>query len=157
MHIAMVEHDGEKMSKSLGNMVYIHTLLDGWSPNAIRLYLASHHYREAWSYSEHDLEIAANRADALRRAVQDRQGSGRELETHKAENAFNAAMENDLNSPEALNVLLELGREIEVADEEGRAVGAAQDVLKDLAGTLGLRLIPGPPSASVVDGWRSHV
>ncbi len=152
MHIAMVEHDGEKMSKSLGNMIYIHTLLDGWSPNAIRLYLASHHYREAWSYSEHDLEIAANWAESLRRAVQDRQGSGKELETHEAENAFAAAMENDLNSPEAIKVLLELGQEIEGADEEGRAVGAAQDVLKELVGTLGLRLTPGPPSSSVVDG-----
>jgi L-cysteine:1D-myo-inositol 2-amino-2-deoxy-alpha-D-glucopyranoside ligase len=157
MHIAMVEHDGEKMSKSLGNMVYIHTLLDGWSPNAIRLYLASHHYREAWSYSERDLEVAANWAEALRRAVQDRQGSGKELETHETENAFAAAMENDLNSPEAIKVLLELSQEIKSADEAGHAVGAAQDTLDELAGTLGLRLTPGPPSSSVVDGWRIHL
>ena len=157
MHMAMVEHDGEKMGKSLGNMIYIHTLLDGWSPNAIRLYLASHHYRKAWSYSERDLAIAAHRADALRQAVQDKQGSGKELETREAESAFSASMEDDLNSPEALKVLITLGQEIEVADEEGRAVEAAQDVLTDLAGTLGLRLTPGPPPPSVVDGWRRHL
>ena len=157
MHIAMVEHDGEKMSKSLGNMIYIHSLLDAWSPNAVRLYLASHHYREAWSYSEHDMEVAANWADTLRRAVQEKHGTGRELETHEAEIAFTAAMENDLNSPEAVQLLLTFGREIERADKDGRAVGAAQDVLKELAGTLGLRLTPGPPPSSFVDGWQRHL
>ena len=157
MHIAMVEHDGEKMSKSLGNTIYIHTLLDGWSPNAIRLYLASHHYRQAWSYKEHDLQVAANWAETLRRAVQERQGSGRELETNAAETEFIAAMEDDLNSPEGIKVLLQLSQEIEAADEGGRAVGAAQDVLKELSETLGLRLTPGPPPSSMVDGWLSHL
>ncbi len=157
MHIAMVEHDGEKMSKSLGNVIYIHTLLDGWSPNAIRLYLATHHYREAWSYKERDLEVAANWAESLRRAVQERQGTGKELETHAAESEFIAAMENDLNSPDAVKVLLQLAKEIEAADEDGRAVGAAQDVLKELSETLGLGLTPGPPPSSVVDGWMNHL
>jgi L-cysteine:1D-myo-inositol 2-amino-2-deoxy-alpha-D-glucopyranoside ligase len=157
MHIEMVEHDGEKMSKSLGNMIYIHTLLDGWSPNAIRLYLASNHYREAWSYSKNDLEIAANWADVLRRAVQEKHGSGRELETHEAESEFVSAMEDDLNSPEAIQGLLTLAQEIENADKDGRAVGAAQDVLDELGGILGLRLTPGPPAKSFVDGWRRHL
>ena len=157
MHIAMVEHDGEKMSKSLGNMIYIHTLLDGWSPNGIRLYLASHHYREVWSYSEDDLETAANWADLLRRAAQEKFGSGKELETHESESAFVAAMENDLDSPQAIKVLLALGQEIESADTEGRAVGTAQEVLEELAGTLGLRLTPGPPLPSFVEGWQSHL
>ena len=157
MHIAMVEHKGEKMSKSLGNMIFVHTLLDGWSPNAIRLYLASHHYREAWSYSERDLEVAGNWADSLRRAVQERQGTGKELETHAVETGFIDAMENDLNSPEAIQVLLKLSQDIETANEEGRAVGAAQDVLKELSETLGLRLTPGPPPSSVVDGWTNHL
>jgi L-cysteine:1D-myo-inositol 2-amino-2-deoxy-alpha-D-glucopyranoside ligase len=151
------EHDGEKMSKSLGNMIYVHALLDGWSPNAIRLFLASHHYRETWSYSEHDLEIAGSWADTLRRAVQDKQGTGKELETHEAENAFAAAMDNDLDSPEAIKGLMALGQEIESADKAGRAVGAAQDVLEELAGILGLRLTPGPPPSSIVEGWQHHL
>ena len=157
MHIAMVEHKGEKMSKSLGNLIFIQSLLEGWSPNTIRLYLASHHYREAWSHSEDDLEIAADWADTLRLAAQDRRGTGKAVETHEAEMAFAAAMENDLNTPEAIKVLLELGLAIESADEDGRAVEAAQDTLKELAGTLGLRLIPGPPLPEIVDGWRRHL
>ena len=46
MHTAMVYHEGEKMSKSLGNLVWVRELLKTYSPDALRLYLARHHYRE---------------------------------------------------------------------------------------------------------------
>ena len=103
------------------------------------------------------MEVAANWAESLRRAVQERQGTGKELETHAAESEFIAAMENDLNSPDAVKVLLQLAKEIEAADEDGRAVGAAQDGLKELSETRGLGLTPGPPPSSVVDGWMNHL
>jgi L-cysteine:1D-myo-inositol 2-amino-2-deoxy-alpha-D-glucopyranoside ligase len=69
MHIAMVEHEGQKMSKSLGNLVMIRDLLGQWSPDALRLYLADHHYRSSWSYSEAALRAAQARADRLRDAA----------------------------------------------------------------------------------------
>jgi L-cysteine:1D-myo-inositol 2-amino-2-deoxy-alpha-D-glucopyranoside ligase len=69
MHIAMVEHEGQKMSKSLGNLVMIRDLLGQWSPDALRLYLADHHYRSSWSYSEADLKVAQARADRLKAAA----------------------------------------------------------------------------------------
>jgi L-cysteine:1D-myo-inositol 2-amino-2-deoxy-alpha-D-glucopyranoside ligase len=157
MHVAMVEHQGEKMSKSLGNLILIRDLLDGWSPNAIRLYLSHHHYREAWSHSEQELEMAAEWADTLRRAVQEKNGSGPRLKPAEAEAEFVAAMDADLNSPEAIRVILRLAQEIRAADEEGRAVGTAQDSLRSLAGVLGLRLTPGPPLPELVEGWRRHL
>ncbi len=49
MHTAMVGYQGEKMSKSLGNLVMVADLLYTYSPDALRLYLGSHHYREARS------------------------------------------------------------------------------------------------------------
>ncbi|MGD2178151.1 MAG: cysteine--tRNA ligase, partial [Anaerolineae bacterium] len=48
VHTAMVRHGGEKMSKSLGNLVMVNDLLQDWSPNALRVYLACHHYRQPW-------------------------------------------------------------------------------------------------------------
>ena len=45
LHTAMVEHEGAKMSKSLGNLVMVRDLLKHWSPDALRLYLGRHHYR----------------------------------------------------------------------------------------------------------------
>ncbi|MFQ5922036.1 MAG: cysteine--tRNA ligase [Anaerolineales bacterium] len=157
MHIAMVEHQGEKMSKSLGNLILIRDLLDSWSPNAIRLYLAHHHYRVPWSHSEQELETAAEWADILRRVAREKDGSGPELEPAEAEADFVAAMDADLNSTEAIRVILRLAQEIRVADEEGRAVETAQDSLKSLAGVLGLRLTPGPPLPELVEGWRRHL
>ena len=44
------------MSKSLGNLVMVDKLMDTYSPDALRLYLGSHHYREAWAYRETDLK-----------------------------------------------------------------------------------------------------
>ncbi|GMR11054.1 MAG: cysteine--tRNA ligase [Anaerolineae bacterium] len=157
MHIAMVEHEGEKMSKSLGNLVLIRELLESWSPNAIRLYLAHHHYREPWNHSEQELEMAAEWTDTLRRSVQEKNGSGPELEPAEAEAEFVTAMEADLNATEAVRVILRLAQEIQAADEEGRAVGTAQHSLKSLAGVLGLRLTPGPPLPELVKGWRRHL
>ena len=65
----MVGYQGEKMSKSLGNLVMVDSLMDTYSPDALRLYLGSHHYREAWSYSETDLKKFQELANSLSQAV----------------------------------------------------------------------------------------
>jgi cysteinyl-tRNA synthetase len=56
------------MSKSLGNLVMVSDLLKIYSPDALRLYLGSHHYREAWSYDEKDLQESQKLADMLSQA-----------------------------------------------------------------------------------------
>ena len=57
MHQAMVRMEGEKMSKSLGNLVFVSDLAQEWDPRAIRLACVAHHYRESWEY--HDGLMAA--------------------------------------------------------------------------------------------------
>ncbi|MEI2652345.1 MAG: class I tRNA ligase family protein [Microthrixaceae bacterium] len=52
MHQAMVSMDGEKMSKSLGNLVFVSDLVKDWDPRAIRLTVVSHHYREPWEWND---------------------------------------------------------------------------------------------------------
>ena len=52
MHQAMVRLDGEKMSKSLGNLVFVSDLLDEWDPAAIRLAILAHHYRTPWEWND---------------------------------------------------------------------------------------------------------
>ena len=89
----MVRMDGEKMSKSLGNMVFVRDLLRKYSVDALRLYLLSHHYRSVFEWSPGDLEAAASVADRLTLAAaqpDDRAASdgGR----------FGAALEDDLNT-----------------------------------------------------------
>jgi L-cysteine:1D-myo-inositol 2-amino-2-deoxy-alpha-D-glucopyranoside ligase len=52
MHVAMVFKDGEKMSKSLGNLVFVDALRKEWDPRVIRLAIISHHYRREWEWSD---------------------------------------------------------------------------------------------------------
>src|SRR5690606_17845925 len=69
LHTAMVRHEGEKMSKSLGNLIMIQDLRKSWSADALRLYLANHHYREAWSHNPDELEQAKRLAHGLAAAA----------------------------------------------------------------------------------------
>ena len=52
MHVAMVRMDGEKMSKSLGNLVFVDALRREQDPRAIRLAIIEHHYRDSWEWDD---------------------------------------------------------------------------------------------------------
>jgi L-cysteine:1D-myo-inositol 2-amino-2-deoxy-alpha-D-glucopyranoside ligase len=70
VHAGMVGLDGEKMSKSQGNLVFVSTLRrDGRDPAAIRLALLDHHYRSDWTWTEDDLVAAEARLARWRQAV----------------------------------------------------------------------------------------
>ena len=65
VHAGLVGYQGEKMSKSLGNLVFVRALLDGGTdPRALRLALLAHHYREGWEWTDADLERAEARLAA---------------------------------------------------------------------------------------------
>ena len=67
MHAGMVSLDGEKMSKSLGNLVFVSKLrAQGVDPMAIRLVLLSHHYRSDWEWFDSELEVAKERLNRWR-------------------------------------------------------------------------------------------
>ena len=61
MHQAMVRMDGEKMSKSLGNLVFVSELAQDWDPRAIRLACISHHYRDSWEWNDQLMPAATDR------------------------------------------------------------------------------------------------
>ena len=70
VHAGMVRLDGEKMSKSLGNLVFVSSLLaDGTDPMAIRLAILAHHYRDDWDWTAAGLAAAAERLARWRAAV----------------------------------------------------------------------------------------
>ena len=168
MHIAMVEHEGQKMSKSLGNLVMVRDLLEQWSPDALRLYLADHHYRSAWSYSETDLRAAQARADRLRDAAGGTAGSpeqeadasrlfsGVPLDPSAARIEFERAMEADLDASAALRALEGLAAYVLQAAKRDDSADEASQVLRELASVLGLRLGL-PPEPRVTQGWDLHL
>jgi len=69
LHVGMVGLEGTKMSKSLGNLVFVADLLKEWDPMAVRLALLGHHYRTDWDFDPADLERAAQRLDRWRAAA----------------------------------------------------------------------------------------
>jgi L-cysteine:1D-myo-inositol 2-amino-2-deoxy-alpha-D-glucopyranoside ligase len=100
MHQAMVRMDGEKMSKSLGNLVFVSDLRKVWDTRAIRLAVVAHHYRRPWDWTDEVMEHAAATLarwdDAAARA-----GRGGEA----ALAAVRAALDDDLDTPTAVRVI----------------------------------------------------
>lgn len=128
MHQAMVRMDGEKMSKSLGNLVFVSELRKTYDPRAIRLAVVVHHYRTEWEWDDALMPDAAAR---LERWLAAGAGDGALAEVR-------AALDDDLDTPTAVAA-------IDRAAGDGLGVG-------DAAFLLGVDLesgpaTPDPPSA----------
>jgi L-cysteine:1D-myo-inositol 2-amino-2-deoxy-alpha-D-glucopyranoside ligase len=156
MHTAMVGYQGEKMSKSLGNLVMVDELMKSFSSDALRLYLASHHYRQAWSYDEKDLKKFQPLAGSLSQAVWVKSGRDDPLSPAGYGNEFSQSMENDLGTPGAVHALQGLAQAILQAAEGRRDVQAAQEMLRKYALVLGLTLGSDAPEPRVVKGWKAQ-
>lgn len=116
MHTGMVYQEGEKMSKSLGNLTLVSDLLKDYSANAIRVTLLNHHYRYPWECFPADLEVATETAARFQQ-VQRLVGERIEGEDTLLRDRFHAAMENDLNTPEAI-LLLRQAAETVIANHD---------------------------------------
>jgi L-cysteine:1D-myo-inositol 2-amino-2-deoxy-alpha-D-glucopyranoside ligase len=112
MHVGMVRLDGEKMSKSLGNLVFLSDLLSSHDPLTIRLAIISQHYRTSWEWRPELLEVAAERLGRWRAG-----GTG-----EAALVEVRARLDDDLDVPGAL-------AEIDAAASKGHGVSAALGLL----------------------------
>jgi L-cysteine:1D-myo-inositol 2-amino-2-deoxy-alpha-D-glucopyranoside ligase len=99
LHSGMVALDGEKMSKSRGNLVFVSQLRrDGVDPMAIRLALLDHHYRDDWEWTPELLAAAEDRLTRWREAV--RLDAG--VDGDEVVSAIRAALADDLDAPAAI-------------------------------------------------------
>src|SRR5262245_5706425 len=112
MHQAMVRMDGEKMSKSLGNLVFVSELRKEWDPMAIRLMIVENHYRTAWEWDDTRMPRAAERLERWRATGK---GDGGLEETR-------GALDDDLDAPGAIEA-------IDAAAAGGAGVSAAAALL----------------------------
>jgi cysteinyl-tRNA synthetase len=117
MHVGMVTIDGEKMSKSLGNIKSIKHVLDNWGPNIIRLFCLSGHYSKPIDYSE---ELLKENLTKWRQAetcyyelIHSETAQDNDLTNiiEQAKNEFNDALESDFNTHLALSVFFKLVKE----------------------------------------------
>jgi L-cysteine:1D-myo-inositol 2-amino-2-deoxy-alpha-D-glucopyranoside ligase len=118
MHQAMVRMDGEKMSKSLGNLVFVSDLLEAWDPRAVRLAMVVHHYRTPWDWTDTLMDVSAARLGSWMSACADE--SARDSATAVA--AVRAALDDDLDTPSAVAA-------IDAAAANGESVATAAALL----------------------------
>jgi cysteinyl-tRNA synthetase len=146
LHNGLLQLGQDKMSKSLGNLITVKEALSRYSPDAIRLFMLSSHYRSPMTYSEESLEAMERAMERLRRVVYDYEGVSTsfaeedELLYQNYRQEFIKAMDDDFNTAQAVAVLFNLDREIYQWRSEGFTVEEAQKTLRELAGVLGLTL-----------------
>jgi len=142
MHNGMVQFEGEKMSKSLGNVVTVGEALGRWHPDALRLFVLNSYYRGPNNLTEEAMGASTRGVERLLGALDPFEApEGAELlEAGETRARFVEAMEDDLGTPQALAALFELARSINRGRDEGREVAPAQAALRELTGVLGLRL-----------------
>jgi len=114
MHVAMVFKDGEKMSKSLGNLVFVDQLRTLWDPRSIRIAIIEHHYRKEWEWDETLMPRSSAR---LAQWVASVGGTQSDLL-----DSVRACLDNDLDTPSALAL-------IDAAAAEGVDVSASAALL----------------------------
>jgi len=123
MHAGMVGLDGEKMSKSLGNLVFVDDLLKANEPAVVRLALLSHHYREDWEWHDSEVAIANERLDSWRSA-----SAGAEADRNDSPllGAVRRHLDEDLDAPGALSAIDEAASSPTRSDRAGHIAAAAE-------------------------------
>jgi cysteinyl-tRNA synthetase len=144
MHNGLLQLGSDKMSKSLGNLVSVVEALERYSPDAIRLYFLSSHYRSPLAYSDEGAAAVERSLERVRRALIPGNGAGAEVEADTHRVRFAAAMDDDLNTPQAVAALFDLARDINRGRDAGQSVGSGQAALRELGAVLGLTFVDRP-------------
>ncbi|HEY5271008.1 MAG TPA: cysteine--tRNA ligase [Anaerolineales bacterium] len=153
MHNGMLQLQGEKMSKSLGNLVTIDEFLSKHEADALRMMILNGSYRAPLSYSDDIVDAAERGLDRLRSALKTAPAGAHgasadvraslDKQTETTQQTFIEAMDDDFNSSGGLAALFELVRLVNTTRDAGATdpeLKPAQDTLLTLTGVLGLRL-----------------
>jgi cysteinyl-tRNA synthetase len=151
IHNGMLQLGGEKMSKSLGNLVTVEEFLAHHEADAFRLIVLNSGYRNPLTFTDEVVAQAEAALERLRGALRPGAEVGSADPVVPAESlasarrGFEDSMDDDFNTPGALRHLFDLARAINQARDQGassEALRPAQQWLQDLGGILGLRLEP---------------
>ncbi|MDB5224799.1 MAG: cysS [Candidatus Adlerbacteria bacterium] len=145
LHNDHITIDGKKISKSLGNTVYLHNIIDkGYSPIALRYWFLTAHYRSPANFTWDAVVGADTALNRLRRAFLELPTTGADLKQDGGFMAtFNAALADDLNTAKALATVWDLMKNTEVSPATKRALLVAADEV------LGLGLAQSGPTAKL--------
>ncbi|MDG6905376.1 MAG: cysteine--tRNA ligase [Nitrososphaerota archaeon] len=138
MHTGLLHKGKEKMSKSLGNVITIREALGKFSADEIRFHFLRHHYRESFDYNQKLMEESKSQFTRISEAARIAPKSDEKLQSESGKeywDRFSSQMEDDLHTPDALKVLLEVCSALN--DERKLELGA---VFWDMTEVLGFKL-----------------
>ncbi|CAM4157944.1 cysteine--tRNA ligase [Pseudoalteromonas byunsanensis] len=139
IHTGMVQVNKEKMSKSLGNFFTVREVLKQYDRETVRYFLINGHYRSQLNYSQENLEQARSSLERIYTALRGVELVEVALEGNEYAKRFEAAMNDDFNTPEALPVIFELAKEVNLLkDKDLNTAGEHAYVLVQLASVLGI-------------------
>ena len=153
IHNGMLQLGGEKMSKSLGNIISINDFLRTRSADVMRMLVLTGYYRAPLIFNDETQDAAEKSLDRLKSALRPASPSSKGLppgtaaelvtQAESTKQAFTNAMDDDFNSPLALAALYELVKAINTARDNGATddqLAPAQKTLRELTGVFGLQL-----------------
>jgi cysteinyl-tRNA synthetase len=152
MHNGMLQLGGEKMSKSLGNIISIKEFLSKRDADVMRMLVLNGNYRSPLIFNDETLDGAEKGLERIKSALKPataKEDSSAEAVTNltvaaqTVKEAFIAAMDDDFNSAGALGAIFDFVRALNTARDAGASaaqLAPAQNLLKELTGVFGLRL-----------------
>lgn len=127
-------------AETLAGPMSVKEMLQRYSSDALRIYLAQHHYRSPWAHDQIRLDKAAQHAEKLSAAMTAKSTGQRRLNTTPVRRRFEAALDNDLDTVKAIATLLNLADEILFRAPNDYLIDDGQMALRQMAAVFGLRL-----------------
>jgi len=163
LHNGLLQLGEEKMSKSTGKLVSISEALAKYSPDALRLWVLSSHYRSPITYSDENLTATEKGVERLRNTnnLDIKESAAATVDSQTYKERFIEAMDDDFSTPQAIAALFDLAREINRGNDEGLHIGEALRTFRELAGVMGLTLrselaIPEIPMQALAELAHKH-
>ena len=140
MHVAPLNVNGKKMSKSLGNFVTIKDVLKEYHPEVLRMFFYLTHYRKPINFNENSINDAKNILDKLYESIREFDES--KLEVDKSFSVkFNNSLKDDFNTPKAIKVLQEINQQINrQVSTDNSDLRKLKNSLRSFANSIGLLL-----------------
>ena len=133
MHNGMVKIQGEKMSKSLGNLIKLKDAIKIFGPDLLRMWILSSHYRKPLLYDEKFIKSFSKPLKRIKDALNSKSiKNDKILESSKEFDKFNLALSNDLNTSVALSQIISLSKKINISKNKLNISSALSDLKKML-------------------------
>jgi cysteinyl-tRNA synthetase len=150
MHVAMINVDNRKMSKSLGNFFTVREISDIYGYEPIRFFLINAHYRSQINFSKKAIESSLaslkriNIArENLERAIESADSSGEDILLDSAKKRlgqFETSMDDDLNTADAIAALFDLIRDINTSEGQSKdSLSKTAEIFDTMTGVLGIK------------------